>query len=184
MRFSASIRSGRFSASIRSGRFSASIRSGRFSASNKGSRSSTALRHGRIGAFLLPLLCAGTAAADNTALRPIAIGPHAFRVEIADTPRSRTQGLMGRTHLPADRGMLFVFERPGRTCFWMRDTPLPLSIAFIDAGGHIVGLADMQPRTDMLHCPGTDARYALELRQGEFRRRGITAGAQVGGLPQ
>ena len=79
--------------------------------------------------------------------------------------------------------MLFVFEHPGRHCFWMRDTPLPLSIAFIDAGGRIVGLADMTPRSEALHCSGTDVRYALEVRQGEFQRRGITPRAQVGGLP-
>ena len=91
---------------------------------------------------------------------------------------------MGRTHLPADGGMLFVFERPGRHCFWMRDTPLPLSIAFIDAAGRIVSLADMQPRSETLHCPGTDVRYALEVRQGEFQRRGIALHAQVDGLPR
>jgi uncharacterized membrane protein (UPF0127 family) len=91
---------------------------------------------------------------------------------------------MGRTHLAADGGMLFVFEQPGRHCFWMRDTPLPLSIAFIDSAGRITDLADMQPRTETPHCPGADVRYALEVRQGEFQRRGITARMQVGGLPQ
>lgn len=91
---------------------------------------------------------------------------------------------MGRTHLAADGGMLFVFEQPGRHCFWMRDTPLPLSIAFIDPAGHIASLADMQPRTETLHCPGTDVGYALEVRQGEFQRRGIAPRAQVDGLPR
>ncbi len=80
--------------------------------------------------------------------------------------------------------MLFVFERPGRQCFWMRDTLLPLSIAFIDSTGRIARLADMQPQTDTRHCPGADVRFALEVRQGEFRRRGITPGALVEGLPQ
>lgn len=91
---------------------------------------------------------------------------------------------MGRTHLAADGGMLFVFEQPGRYCFWMRDTPLPLTIAFIDAAGRIAGIDDMQPRSETSHCPSVKIRYALEVRQGEFRRRGIRASAQVSGLPR
>ena len=138
----------------------------------------------RFSAFALLLLCAVASAAGGDARLPLQIGPHAFLVEVAATAQQRQHGLMGRTHLPADGGMLFVFAHPGRHCFWMRDTPLPLSIAFIDAGGRIVGLADMQPRSEALHCSGTDVRYALEVRQGEFQRRGITPRAQVGGLPQ
>ena len=91
---------------------------------------------------------------------------------------------MGRTHLPADSGMLFVFDMPGRHCFWMRDTPLPLSIAFIDAAGRIAGFADMQPRTDTLHCPNTEVRYALEVSQGSFLRQGLRSGARIQGLPR
>ncbi len=140
-------------------------------------------RHGRALALMV-LLCGAAGAAEDTARPTLHIGPHVFRVEVADTPRERGRGLMGRTHVPADGGMLFVFERPGRPCFWMRDTPLPLSIAFIDATGRIASLADMQPRTDTLHCPGTDVRYALEVRQGEFQRRGISPRARVDGLPQ
>jgi hypothetical protein len=150
----------------------------RFSASNESLRYSAGL-----GAFALLLLFGTTAAASDARL-PLRIGPHAFQVELAATPSQRERGLMGRTHLPADGGMLFVFEQPGRHCFWMRDTPLPLSIAFIDAAGRIAGLADMQPRSETLHCPATDVRYALEVRQGEFQRRGITARDQVDGLPR
>ena len=147
-------------------------------------RCSAFIKNSRCSAFALLLLCAVASAAGGDARVPLHIGPHAFRVEVAATAQQRQHGLMGRTHLPADGGMLFVFEHPGRHCFWMRDTPLPLSIAFIDAGGRIVGLADMQPRSETQHCPGTDVRYALEVRQGEFQRRGIAPRAQVGGLPQ
>jgi uncharacterized membrane protein (UPF0127 family) len=129
-------------------------------------------------------LCGTVSAAASDARLPLRIGPHAFEVEVAATPDAHGRGLMGRTHLPADGGMLFVFEQPGRHCFWMRDTPLPLSIAFIDSAGRIASLADMQPRTEMLHCPSADVRYALEVRQGEFQRRGITARARVDGLPR
>jgi uncharacterized membrane protein (UPF0127 family) len=149
-----------------------------FSAFKKSWRSSAGF-----GPFAL-LLLFGTSAVASDARLPLRIGPHAFQVELAATPQQRQRGLMGRTHLSADGGMLFVFEQPGRHCFWMRDTPLPLSIAFIDSAGRIVSLADMQPRTEALHCPGTDVRYALEVRQGEFQRRGIAPRARVDGLPQ
>ena len=147
-------------------------------------RSSALIRGGRASALALIVFCGVASAAENRALLPLHIGPHAFQVEVAATPSERRRGLMGRTHLPADGGMLFVFEQPGRHCFWMRDTPLPLSIAFIDAAGRIASLADMQPRSDSLHCPNTEVRYALEVRQGEFQRRGITPRAQVDGLPR
>ncbi len=146
----------------------------RFSAVNTSSRAALALL----------LLVGAACAAANDARLPLRIGPHAFQVELAVTPQQRQRGLMGRTHLPADGGMLFVFEQADRHCFWMRDTPLPLSIAFIDTAGRIAGFADMQPRTETLHCPTTDVRYALEVRQGEFQRRGIQARAQVDGLPR
>lgn len=138
----------------------------------------------RSSALLLVALCGTVGAAETRPGLPLQIGPHAFQVEIAATPQQRQRGLMGRTHLSADRGMLFVFEQPGRHCFWMRDTPLPLSIAFIDSAGRIAGLADMQPRSDSLHCPDADVRYALEVRQGEFQRRGIGRDARVDGLPR
>ncbi len=130
---------------------------------------------------LAALLPAGGAIAETLPLR---VGPHAFHSEVAATPARRAQGLMGRTHLAADAAMLFVFDAPGRHCFWMRDTPLPLTIAFIDAAGRIVAFADMTPRSEVLHCPPTDIRYALEVRQGEFGRRGIRPGTTVDGLPR
>ena len=123
-------------------------------------------------------------AAQNDTLRPLHIGQHVFRVEVAATPQQRQQGLMGRTRLPVNGGMLFVFEQAGQHCFWMRNTPLPLSIAFIDASGRIVDLADMQPFSDTQHCPATEVRYALEVPQGGFLQRGIKPGAQLDGLPK
>lgn len=140
-------------------------------------------RPGRVG-WLTLMLGISTSVPAASAGLPLRVGAHAFQVEVAATPQQRQQGLMGRTHLAADTGMLFVFEQPGRHCFWMRDTPLPLSIAFIDASGRIAGLADMQPRSDTLHCPAGDVRYALEVRQGEFQRRGIGVHLQVDGLPR
>lgn len=136
----------------------------------------------RCSLFVLAFLAAAIAqAADRL---PLIVGNHTIQVEVAATPQARARGLMGRTHLAADSGMLFVFDAPGRHCFWMRNTPLPLSIAFIDASGRVAGFADMQPRTDTLHCPPADVRYALEIAQGSFLRAELAPGARVTGLPR
>ena len=138
----------------------------------------------RAGFFLLIFLGGVACAAEIESRLPLRIGQHAFQVEVAATPSQRERGLMGRTQLPANGGMLFVFEHADRHCFWMHNTPLPLSIAFIDASGRIANLADMQAHSDDLHCANTDVHYALEMAQGGFSHRGIAPGAQVNGLPQ
>lgn len=135
-----------------------------------------------VAAALLALAAACSSAA--AAGLPLRIGQHTFQAELAATPRERERGLMGRARLAPDGAMLFVFDAPGRHCFWMRNTPLPLSIAFIDDRGRISSLADMQPFSDAMHCPAAEVRYALEVAQGEFRQRGINPGAQVEGLPR
>jgi len=132
----------------------------------------------------LLFLCAAAGATATDTRLPLRIGPHVFQVEIAATPQQRERGLMGRARLPENGGMLFIFDNAGRHCFWMRNTPLPLSIAFIDEAGRIANIADMQPHTDTLHCPATAIRYALEVSQGGFAQRRIVAGVQVNGLPQ
>ncbi len=136
----------------------------------------------RCSAGLLALLLAAPAAQAAERL-PLVVGGQTIQVEVAATPQARQRGLMGRTYLPADSGMLFVFEAPGRHCFWMHDTPLPLSIAFMDENGRVVGFADMQPRTDALHCPPDEIRYALEIAQGSFLRPQLAPGSRVQGLP-
>lgn len=99
--------------------------------------------------------------------------------EIAETPAQRTRGLMGRASLPPNHGMLFVFEQSDRQCFWMKNTPLPLSIAFIDDAGRIVNVADMQPLSEQTHCSSTPVRFALEMEQGWFQKRGVLVGDAV-----
>ena len=96
------------------------------------------------------------------------------RVEVADEPAERSQGLMGREPLPDDTGMLFVFEQEATYCFWMRGTPSPLSIAFVGADGRIGSIQDMQPHDETLHC--AVALQALEVPQGYFTRRGVQVG--------
>ncbi len=99
--------------------------------------------------------------------------------EVADTPRSREIGLMMRERLGPNEGMLFVFDQPRAYCFWMRNTLLALSIAFIDDDGRIVNIEDMAPRTEDSHCARAPVRFALEMEQGWFARRGLAAGARL-----
>jgi uncharacterized membrane protein (UPF0127 family) len=102
--------------------------------------------------------------------------------EVADTPALRTRGLMGRQSLPPNHGMLFVFEQPQQQCFWMRNTPLPLTIAFLDDEGRISSMADMQPFSEATHCSQVPVRYALEMEQGWFAKRGIQPGEIIRGI--
>jgi uncharacterized membrane protein (UPF0127 family) len=100
-------------------------------------------------------------------------------VEIAATDAERETGLMGRTSLPEDAGMLFVFDQDQQLAFWMKDTLIPLSIAYIDGGGRIVDIQDMQPLDETPHPSAAPARYALEVNQGFFKERGVEVGDRV-----
>lgn len=110
-------------------------------------------------------------------------GMHLIDAQIASNVNTRAKGLMHRKELPGNEGMLFVFERSDQHCFWMRNTPLPLSIAFIADDGEIVNLADMAPFSEDSHCPARPVRYALEMAQGWFGKKGVKAGSKIGGLP-
>ncbi len=98
------------------------------------------------------------------------------QVEIADTPAKRTRGLMGRTALAEDAGMLFVFDREQQLSFWMKNTLIPLSIAYIDAQRRIVDIQDMQPLDETPHPSAAPAQFALEVNQGFFAEHGIEVG--------
>lgn len=111
-------------------------------------------------------------------------GIHNIEAEVAQSPDERATGLMFREKMDANHGMLFVFEAPARTqCFWMKNTLLPLSIAFLADDGTVVNVADMQPQTTASHCSLKPVRYALEMNQGWFAKRGIGAGARLSGAP-
>jgi len=107
---------------------------------------------------------------------PIYIKSKEIQVEVAKTPEERTHGLMGRKHLSKDEGMFFVFEREDYHGFWMKDTPIPLSIAFVDKGGQIVEIEDMKPLTLETHTPSQPILYALEMKKGWFSANGIKVG--------
>jgi hypothetical protein len=130
------------------------------------------------------LLAAGAAAAQQPPLPAVTLGAgmHLIRAEVADRDASRALGLMHRASLAPNAGMLFVFEDSAVHCMWMKNTPLPLSVAFIDERGAIINIADMQPQSEDSHCAARPARYALEMAQGWFAERGIRAGARLRGL--
>ena len=110
-------------------------------------------------------------------------GMHNIRAEVALTPEQRATGLMYRREMAAHEGMLFVFEQAAPQCFWMKNTLLPLSIAFLADDGTVVNIADMKPQTLDSHCSAKPVRYALEMNQGWFAKRGIQAGAKLSGTP-
>lgn len=109
-------------------------------------------------------------------LRTLAIGDDTFTVEVAATPQAQQRGLMQRTALDTDAGMLFIFDYDQQLGFWMLNTLIPLDIAFIDSSGTILNIETMQPETLNFHNSDGLARYALEVNAGEFARRGIKAG--------
>jgi uncharacterized protein len=113
----------------------------------------------------------------------LSAGMHNIVAEVASTPLQRQVGMMMRTQMAPHEGMLFVFDEPTRQCFWMRNTLLPLSIAFITDDGHIVNLAEMKPQTDDSHCSDKPVRYVLEMNTGWFSKRGIKAGDRLRGKP-
>ena len=115
-------------------------------------------------------------------VKTLTAGMHVIQAEIASNDATRARGLMHRKELAPNSGMLFVFEQPNVQCFWMRNTLIPLSIAFIQDDGTITNIADMAPMTENSHCSTTPVRYTLEMEQGWFAKRGITAGKKISGI--
>ena len=112
----------------------------------------------------------------------LSAGVHLIQAEVARTGPSRQEGLMYRRKLGPNRGMLFVFPESARHCMWMRNTYIPLSVAFMDEQGNILSIDDMQPETENNHCAARPARYALEMSYRWFKQRGIAAGQRIAGV--
>ena len=138
-------------------------------------------------AALLAALCGTAAAQDAPQLDlprvELTAGMHRIDAQVAATPQERQTGLMFRKEMPAHEGMLFVFEQPAAQCFWMKNTLLPLTAAFVDDDGTIVNLEDMKPQTLESHCSAKPVRYVLEMNQGWFAKKGLKAGTKLAGVP-
>ena len=113
----------------------------------------------------------------------LSAGMHQIDAQVAQTIEQRTTGLMHRKEMPQHEGMLFVFERPTIQCFWMKDTLLPLSVAFVADDGTVVNLADMKPLALDSHCSDKPVRFVLEMNQGWFAKKGVKPGAKLAGDP-
>lgn len=134
--------------------------------------------------LLVALAGAAPALAQSLPTTDLTINGHRLTAEIAATVPARTVGLMRRFSLQPDHGMLFVFNAPQPLAFWMKDTYVPLSIAFIGADGRILNIEDMSPRTENTHESRGPAMFALEMKKGWFANFGIAAGDRVEGLVQ
>jgi hypothetical protein len=133
------------------------------------------------GVLLLAALLATTARAELPVAQ-LAAGVHLIRAEVADTLAARMRGLMHRRSLGENEGMLFVFEEAGIQCMWMKNTLIPLAVAFLDERGRVINVAEMKPHDETSHCAERPARYALEMNRGWFSERGIKPGFAIRGL--
>ncbi|MBU3601980.1 DUF192 domain-containing protein [Polynucleobacter sp. AM-25C3] len=137
-------------------------------------------------AVIASIFSAVAFAQQNVGLPTIELKAGIYRIqaEIADTPKAREVGLMNRTSMPTNSGMLFIFEQKAGHCFWMNNTKIPLSIAFIADDGKIVNIEEMQAETTNNHCPKAAVRYALEMNKQWFSERVIVPGTIIQGLPK
>jgi len=112
----------------------------------------------------------------------LSAGMHRIRAELAADDSSRMRGLMFRESLGPNQGMLFVFDEMTTHCMWMKNTLIPLSVAFLDESAHVINIADMMPQTEDAHCATRPARYALEMARGWFAQRGLGPGTRIRGI--
>ncbi len=135
------------------------------------------------GALVIAFFTASVNAESNIP-RPVNLfaGMHHVEAELAATLDSRTSGLMHRKSMPTQHGMLFVFPVSAKHCMWMKNTYLPLSVAFLNEQGAIINVEEMEPQTENSHCALKPARYALEMNAGWFKNRGLESGSMIVGV--
>jgi len=134
--------------------------------------------------LLLPAAFPARAAEEpqmELATTRLTAGIHNINVQVAQTPEEHAVGLMYRRSMPTNEGMLFIFPAPAKQCFWMKNTLLPLSAAFILDDGTLVNIEDMKPKSLDSHCSAQPVRFVLEMHQGWFAKRGLRAGDKLGG---
>lgn len=133
-------------------------------------------------AATLGVLPSLTFAAPELPVIELTAGMHRIEAEVVNTQESRMRGLMMRQSMPTHRGMLFVFDADARHCMWMKNTLLPLAVAFLDGQGRIINVEEMRPQTEDNHCAAKPARYALEMNAQWFSKRGLGAGIPLLGI--
>jgi len=130
----------------------------------------------------LPILLFAQTPQTQLPRATLTAGMFQINAQLAQTPQERQIGLMFRSEMPQAEGMLFVFESPSQQCFWMKNTLLPLTAAFIANDGTIINFADMQPQTTQTHCSLQPVRYVLEMNQGWFHKKNIKVGSKIKGI--
>jgi uncharacterized protein len=135
-----------------------------------------------LGAGMLSISLFGTGSYAQMPRVELSAGMYRIQAELAHTPQTRQVGLMNRHKMAENHGMVFVFMDEARHCMWMRNTFIPLSVAFLDGDGRILNIEDMTPQTEDSHCAAGPARYALEMNQGWFAARGISPEMHIRGL--
>lgn len=138
-------------------------------------------------AFALQLFFTHVAAQQSTAMEPqldlpritIKAGMRRITAQVATQPKEQAIGLMFRKTMPAHEGMIFAFPEASRQCFWMRNTLMPLSAAFLSEDGRIINIAEMHALSDTPHCSSKPAKYVLEMNKGWFKKAGLKAGDQL-----
>lgn len=110
-------------------------------------------------------------------------GMHNIKAEVAQTPQEQEIGLMYRTSMGGNEGMIFIFDRPGKQCFWMKNTLIPLSVAFVEDDGTVVNVDEMKPQTLDPHCSAKPVRFVLEMNTGWFTKRAVKEGFKLTGAP-
>jgi len=128
-------------------------------------------------------LAQSTGQAQHLSTVTLGAGMYNIVAQVARTPQERQIGLMFRENMPVHEGMLFIFEEAATQCFWMKNTLLPLSAAFVAEDGRIVNIEDMAPQTETSHCSKQPVRMVLEMNQGWFSKRGLKAGSKLTGAP-
>jgi uncharacterized protein len=132
---------------------------------------------------LSAMLAASPGLAQEHPVVQLSAGMHLIQAEVVSDNATRARGLMHRKSLAQNAGMLFIFDEHAVHCMWMKNTLIPLSVAFIDDRGTIVNIADMEPQTEASHCAAQPVRYALEMNRGWFAARGIKPGSRLGSVP-
>ena len=125
----------------------------------------------------------GAGAQQAFKVTKLSAGMHVIKAEVAANDPERQQGLMFREKMEPNAGMVFMFDQPTKQCMWMKNTLLPLSVAFLDEQGTVINVEDMQPKTLESHCSKKPAKYALEMNLGWFKQRNIKPGMAIVGLP-
>ncbi|MFT3857144.1 MAG: DUF192 domain-containing protein [Aquabacterium sp.] len=136
-----------------------------------------------LGVWALPATASAQSGPQRLPVVPLGAGMHIIKAEVARTPREHEIGLMFRESMGLNEGMLFIFPQAAPQCFWMKNTLIPLSVAFIGDDGAIVNVDEMKPQTLDTHCSTKPVRFVLEMNTGWFAKHGLKAGSQLTGAP-